>query len=59
MNDGQAAAYINALLQQQKFEEASALYHRFANEWPDRPKLIRAGASAAEGRGSYAEAHEL
>ncbi len=59
MNDGQAAAYLNALVQQQKFAEASALYHKLANEWPDRPKLIRAGASAAEGRGAYAEAHEL
>lgn len=59
LNDSQAGAYINALVQQQKYEEASALYHRFANDWPDRPKLIRIGASAAEGRGSYAEAHEL
>ena len=59
LNDSQAGAYINALVQQQKFEAASALYHRFANDWPDRPKLIRIGASAAEGRGAYAEAHEL
>ena len=59
MNDGQAAAYVNALVQQEKFDEASVLYHRFANDWPERPRLIRAGASAAEGRGDYAEAHEL
>lgn len=59
MNEGAAASYINALVQQKKFDEANTLFHHFRDQWPDRARIIRSGAAIAETVGDYGEAHSL